>query len=328
MVVFCTMVNPDTRAGFSSILDTLKTSDAKHRSKLSEIIKVTRLEILTLLKLSESLATDGDWTVVQKLIYDSVQKCKDKSIVDTVNTLTDKLLDAEADLIEGNLRLVLMVVRRYTRGASTGALEEMDYVQEGCEGLLDAVRRFDFSSSKGFLSYALIRIRKRVLLALERQSRLVRIPAHFIRSGRYLREVIDNFTQTHGRTPLPEEIEDQVGNNIDWSILLSLSEKVHSMHFPFTENGIPLEEQLASVDVGPDYISLYDSVEKTLNNLDKRSKLILVMRYGLMDGEVYSLAAVGDVLGLSTERIRQIEKKAISELRRDLHGFTAIDWLQ
>lgn len=322
------MVSSDTRTEFSSMLDSLKTSNQGHRSRLSCIINKTRLEILTLLKLSGSLATDGDWTGVQKLIYESMKKCKNKEIVDTVNGLTDKLLDAEADLIEGNLRLVLMVVRRYTRGASTGALEEMDYVQEGCEGLLDAVRRFDFSSSKGFLSYALIRIRKRVLLALERQSRLVRIPAHFIRSGRYLREVIDSFTQNHGRAPLPEEIEDQVGNNIDWSILLSLSEKVHSMHFPLNENGVPLEEQLASFDIGPDYISLYDSVEKTLNNLDKRSKLILVMRFGLMDGEVYSLAAVGKVLGLSTERIRQIEKKAISELRRDLHGFSAIDWLQ
>ncbi len=318
----------DTRKNFHSVVDSSMVSSRERRIQLSVIIKETRLKLLNLLKLSEKLAVSGDWTKVQTIIYEKLEEITDHQVRSDVNKCIDRLLDAEAELVEGNLRLVLTVVRRYARGATTGALEEMDFIQEGCEGLLDAVRRFDFCGNGGFLTYALIRIRKKVLLAMERQHRLVRVPAHVIRKGRYLKEVIDDFASDKGRYPAPHEIEIETGGEMDWSILLSLTETVDPIHDPVGEAGIALEEQLASRVLEPEVINFNELVESGLMKLDKRAKFILVMRYGLLDGETHKVSEIAEVLGLCAERIRQIEKASIKILRNDFSDFAVSDWLQ
>ncbi|MCD4706726.1 MAG: sigma-70 family RNA polymerase sigma factor [Candidatus Sabulitectum sp.] len=320
-------VASDTRKNFRSVVDSTEVSNKERRTHLADTINGTRLELLNLLNLPTDLAGKGDWTPVQKTIHEELKKTEDLSVRAEADRCIDRLLDAEAELVEGNLRLVLMVVRRYARGV-TGALEEMDFVQEGCEGLLDAVRRFDFSGSGGFLTYALIRIRKKVILAMEKQHRLVRIPAHVIRKGRYLKEVIDDFASEKGRYPAPHEIEIETGGDMDWSILLSLSETVDSIHETVGKTGLPLEEQLASSAVEPGIPLLDELVEDALKKLDKRAKFILVMRYGLLDGDTHRLADIAEVLGLSAERTRQIEKASIKILRDNFSDFDISDWLQ
>lgn len=320
-------VASDTRSNFSSRVNSTEISNCERRIQLARIIKETRLKLLNLLNMSEDLACIGDWTKVQKLIHQELPSVLNPLVRSEADNCVDLLLDAEAELVEGNLRLVLMVVRRYARGV-TGALEEMDFVQEGCEGLLDAVRRFDFSDNGGFLTYALIRIRKKVLLAMEKQHRLVRIPAHVIRKGRYLKEIIDEFVSSNGRYPAPHEIELETGGDMDWSILLSLSERVDAIHNVVGKTGLSLEEQLASNTTEPELISLNEQVEDGLKRLDKRAKFVLVMRYGLLDGDAHKLADIAEVLGLSVERTRQIEQASIKILRNDFTNLDASDWLQ
>ncbi|MCK5133063.1 MAG: sigma-70 family RNA polymerase sigma factor [Candidatus Sabulitectum sp.] len=317
----------DTRKSFRSVVNSAEVSNKERRSQLAGIINGTRQKLLNLLNLPEDLTGRGDWTLVQKIIHGELPKVENPDVKAEADKCIDLLMDAEAELVEGNLRLVLMVVRRYARGA-TGALEEMDFVQEGCEGLLDAVRRFDFSGNGGFLTYALIRIRKRVILAMERQHRLVRIPSHVIRKGRYLKEVIDDFTSDKGRYPAPHEIEIETGGDMDWSILLSLSETVDPIHSPVGETGLSLEEQIASSCMKPGSIPLNELVEDALKRLDKRAKFVLVMRYGLLDGDIHRLADIAEVLGLSVERTRQIEKASIKVLRENFGDFDISDWLQ
>jgi len=317
----------DTRNKFSSVVDTTDVSTLERRSQLAETIKSARLNLLKLLDMEKDYTGRVDWTQVQKKLWQKLKTVTDPVLTEEAQRNIDALLDAEAELVEGNLRLVLIVVRRYTKGSS-GALEEMDFVQEGCVGLLDAVRRFDFSGSRGFLSYALIRIRKRVLLALERQHRLVRVPANVIRKGRYLREVIDDFAATEGRYPAPHEIERETGGQMDWSILLSLSEVVDSIHTPAGEKGLVLEEQLASDVPDPGTVPLSELVEDALSKLDSRAKFIIVMRYGLLDGDTHRLAEIAEVLGLSVERTRQIEKASIKVLRDGFRDFDVTEWLQ
>ncbi len=317
----------DASRSFHSVVDSTLVSTGERREQLAVFIKEARSKLLSLFKLSPDLACGKEWTKVQSKIHNELLASADPDIRTEACRCIDILLDAESELVEGNLRLVLMVVRRYA-GCVTGALEEMDFVQEGCEGLLDAIRRFDFAGSAGFLSYALIRIRKRVLLAIERQHRLVRIPAHVIRKGRYLKEVIDDFASSMGRYPLPHEIEIETGGDMDWSILLSLSERVDSINAPAYGTGLTLEEQIASNAASPGRIPLNDLVEDALSKLNKRAKFILVMRYGLLDGDTHKLADIAEVLGLSVERTRQIEKASIKTLREDFNDSDITDWLQ
>ncbi len=320
-------VSSDTSKRFRSIVDSAEVSNKKKRAQLATIIKEAREKLLNLLDMQQDNSVRHDWTITQKAIHHELCLVTDLSVRAEAEKCIELLLDAEAELVEGNLRLVLMIVRRYTRGVA-GALEEMDFVQEGCEGLLDAVRRFDFSGNGGFLTYALIRIKRKVLLALEKQHRLVRVPSHVIRKGRYLKEVIEGFASDKGRYPVPYEIEMETGGDMDWSILLSLSETIDSIHDPVDGTGLSLEERLASGAVEPGTVSLNDMVKEALDKLDKRAKFILVMRYGLMDGDTHKLADIAEVLGLSAERTRQIEKASIKILRRDFSDFDVSDWLQ
>jgi len=320
-------VASDTGRSFRSVVDITPVSNQKRRTQLAEIINESRTRLLSILDLPEDVTLNSDWSLIQSAIHAEVERTADSFIRTETAKWIERLLDAEAEMVEGNLRLVLMVVRRYTKGAG-GALEEMDFVQEGCEGLLDAVRRFDFSTGDGFVAYALIRIRKRVLLALEKQPRLVRIPAHLIRKSRYLREIIDDFAAENGRYPAPQEIESRTGGDMDWSILLSLSERVHSIHDPVGNSELTLEEQLPSSSPGPDAVHLSETIGDALSKLDKRAKFILVMRYGLVDGETHTLSSIAEVLGLSIERVRQIEKASIGTLSENINSIDLSDWLQ
>jgi len=206
-------VSSDTSKRFRSIVDSAEVSNKKKRAQLATIIKEAREKLLNLLDMQQDNSVRHDWTITQKAIHHELCLVTDLSVRAEAEKCIELLLDAEAELVEGNLRLVLMIVRRYTRGVA-GALEEMDFVQEGCEGLLDAVRRFDFSGNGGFLTYALIRIKRKVLLALEKQHRLVRVPSHVIRKGRYLKEVIEGFASDKGRYPVPYEIEMETGGDM------------------------------------------------------------------------------------------------------------------
>jgi RNA polymerase sigma factor (sigma-70 family) len=317
----------DTRKRFRSVVDTTGVSTRERRAQLAGVIRDARMKLLDLLNIQIDSACKGNWITIQKIVHQKMKQEMDPSLREEAERNIEILLDAEAELVEGNLRLVLIVVRRYVSSVS-GALEEMDYVQEGCVGLLDAVRRFDFTGARGFLSYALIRIRKRVIDAMEKQHRLVRVPAHVIRKGRYLREIIDSFAASAGRYPAPHEIEMETGGDMDWSILLSLSEVVDPINSPVGEKGLLLEEQLPADVADPGAVSLTETVEDALKKLDKRAKFVIVMRYGLLDGDAHKLSEIAKVLGLSVERTRQIEKASIRILREDFRNFDISDWLQ
>jgi DNA-directed RNA polymerase sigma subunit (sigma70/sigma32) len=120
----------------------------------------------------------------------------------------------------------------------------------------------------------------------------------------------------------------ETGGDMDWSILLSLSEVVDPINSPVGEKGLLLEEQLPADVADPGAVSLTETVEDALKKLDKRAKFVIVMRYGLLDGDAHKLSEIAKVLGLSVERTRQIEKASIRILREDFRNFDISDWLQ
>jgi len=312
---------------FKSLIESRDVVDSSRRAVLADKIRITRQSLRELLGIPDDYERGKDWSAVQREIQLKLEELSDENLRKRAEVHINGLLDAEEELIEGNLRLVLMVVRRYAR-CPMGALEEMDFVQEGCEGLLDAVRRFDFAGGKGFLTYAVIRIRKRVLLAMEKQHRLVRIPSHAVRKSMHLKDLIEDFACRKGRFPLAHEIEEETGSSVDWPLILNLSEKVIPFHTSQADDSIPLAERIPGKAPNPEDFGLEDALEEALAKLDKRSKFILVMRYGLLDGEAQTLESIARVIGLSIERTRQIEKKAISLLRDSFSGYSITDWLR
>ena len=297
------------------------------KAVLAHRIRTTRSELASLAGLDEADLGRNRWNELHTEIREKLLLLAEEKKRERAEALLEELLDAEAEIIEGNIRLVRMVVRRYASGFA-GALEEMDLVQEGCEGLLDAVRRFDFTGSRGFITYALIRIKKRVLLAVERQQRLVRLPAHAVRKSVYIREIMDDFAAREGRHPLPHELEDEIGDPVDWSLILSLSEKVVPITEPAGDSGIPLSEKIPGPLPSPEESTWEETLQDAMEGLDRRSRFVLVMRYGLLGGETQTLDSISRVLGVSIERTRQIEKKALDHLRANLRGFSITDWLR
>jgi RNA polymerase sigma factor (sigma-70 family) len=233
--------------------------------------------------------------------------------------LRDELLDLEEDLVEGHLRLVLHVARRYFMGG-IGALEDMDIVQEGCRGLLTAARKHDLKDYSGFCGYAVCVIRRSIIEEVSRQARLVRVPRRTLRKGVRARGLLDSFAARHGRLPTAGEMRDLLDLDLDWVLALSLLELHH-----VSLDADDLRELPASP--GQPHLEVAEEMEirrvrEALAGLPERSKTVLALRLGLVDQRRETLKRISDILGISTERVRQIEKDALRRLRDSLYPDT------
>lgn len=229
--------------------------------------------------------------------------------------------EAMEKLVESNIRLVVKWARRY--GKLT-PVDEMDLVQEGCEGLISAARRFDFHRGFRFSTYAVWWIRQAILKSLMRSARLIRIPAHASMMQGEIGRVRLRYLDRLGRYPSEEELVDEVGITLEmlravhWSTLEPLS-----LDKTLGDDGDSTVHDLIS-STPPGTGAVYDAmrrdlrerVDKALEKLDERERLILVKKYGLDGGEPVTLAQIGRELDLSRERVRQLEARALQKLKK------------
>ncbi len=233
--------------------------------------------------------------------------------------LRNELLDLEEDLVEGHLRLVLHVARRYFLGG-IGALEDMDIVQEGCRGLLTAARKHDLKDYSAFCGYAVCVIRRSIIEEVSRQSRLVRVPRRTLRKGVRARGLLDSFASRHGRLPTMEEMRDLLELDLDWILALSLLEFQHVSLDAHDLRELPASPGQPHVEVAEEME--VRRVREALAELPERSKTVLALRLGLVDQRRETLKRISDILGVSVERVRQIEKDALRRLRDSLYPDT------
>ncbi len=225
---------------------------------------------------------------------------------------------ARARLIESNLRLVVSIARGFTgRG-----LAMPDLIAEGNLGLIRAVEKFDPERGFRFSTYATWWIRQAVGRALIQQGRTIRLPVHVVREIAAVLRAGREFAQRGGPPASIEEIARVVGKSSEEvTQLFSLTERVSSLDQPLGDD----ERQLAAAIVaedGDDPLDLLaeaaatDSLDKWLGKLPARQREVLVRRYGLGDHAVQSLAEVAAILGISRERVRQIQASALIRLRK------------
>ena len=248
-------------------------------------------------------------------------------IIESLDNLNIKGKNAIKKLTDSNLRLVVSVAKKHiNRG-----LGILDLIQEGNIGLLKAIKKFDYRRGFKFSTYATWWIRQGITRALADQSRTIRIPVHLVESLNKVTRIQRQLTQEYNREPTIEEISKASGlPKAKINTVLSASSKPVSLAALIgddspTEIGNLIEDK--SNDAPPEAVSkgmTRDEINNLLENLSTREKLVIQLRFGLSDGRNRTLEEIGKMLGLTRERIRQIEKKAITKLR----GIDGIGYLR
>lgn len=229
--------------------------------------------------------------------------------------------NARQRLIQANLRLVVSIAKRYAH--RTTQMGILDLIQEGNIGLSKAVDKFDYRKGFKFSTYATWWIRQAITRALADQSRTVRIPVHMIENISKYTQVKRRLMQELGREALAEEIAIEMGTTVDKIYnIQKISQEVISLEAPLMEDSdeatlsdLIKDEKNLSPTQSAELALLKEKIREILIDLAPREQEILKLRFGLEDGVTHTLEEVGKKFGVTRERIRQIEAKAIEKIK-------------
>ena len=237
---------------------------------------------------------------------------------------------AREHLIKANTRLVVSIAKKYIGGG----VPFLDLIQEGNLGLMKAVEKYDYHRGFRFSTYATWWIRQTITRSIADQGRTIRVPVHMIDRIRQLYKMSHEMEQKLGRMPRVDEIADVLGlstRKVQW--MMRVSWLPLSLESPVgdeedSELGMFVEDEITPTPIQVAYGNmLRDKIEEVLSTLAPREARILRLRFGLDNGKAYTLEEVGQKFGLTRERIRQIEGKALRRLRHPRRARQLKDYL-
>lgn len=289
---------------------------------------------------SEDESDDAGGGSVDKLLLDDNTLTKDLTINDPVRmylkeigqikllsmeeelTLADRIREGEEQaktiLAEANLRLVVSIAKRYV---GRGMLF-LDLIQEGNIGLMKAVDKFDVSKGYKFSTYATWWIRQAITRAIADQARTIRVPVHMVETINKLARVQRQLTLELNREPSEEELAKKMNVSVDKiRDIYKISQEPVSLETPIGEEDdshlgdfVPDERNMSPEEYATNEM-LKDEISEVLLTLTEREEKVIRLRFGLEDGKSRTLEEVGQMFGVTRERIRQIEAKALRKLR-------------
>ncbi|MER5773355.1 sigma-70 family RNA polymerase sigma factor [Streptomyces sp. NPDC002039] len=293
---------------------------------LDEIARTPLLDAAKEVELSQIIEAG---VYARQILDDAIERTGETPAREELEALAAEGERAKEVFIRSNLRLVVAVARRYPRSG----LPLLDLIQEGNAGLVRAVEKFDYAKGFKFSTYATWWIRQAITRSIADQSRTIRLPVHLVEELGRIRRVQREFNRENGRDPEHTEVAAEldstakrVGDVLDWA------RDPVSLNMAVDDDGDTqfgdLLEDTSAISPEQSVLSLLRSeeLEDLLGKLDQRTASIIKMRYGIDDGRERTLTEVGKQHGLTRERIRQIEKHALLELKKMARdtGFDAV----
>ncbi len=293
---------------------------------LREMARVPLLTMAEEIKLAKAIERGNRAKSKVRSIQNSVKPGE----LDKLNAYIEEGRLAREHLIKANTRLVVSIAKKYMgRGVPF-----LDLIQEGNLGLMKAVEKFNHKLGFRFSTYATWWIRQTITRAIADQARTIRVPVHMSDRIRRLYKTTHELEQALGRKPTPEELGSELGvesDKVEW--MLKVSWRPLSLEQPVGEEednefGSFIEDEATPSPSQTVYDELLrDKIEQVLSTLTPREQRILRLRFGLINGKCYTLEEVGQKFGLTRERIRQIEGRALRRLRHPRRSRQLKDFL-